>query len=145
LRITNTLYGQHFIVHLREPNTGKLNFYATPLLVALFLIEFVDLIFAVDSVPAILMITLDPYIVYTSNIFAILGLRALYFTLAAMVDRFTYLKNALACVLIFIGSKILIADGLGWEKFPASISFGITFGLIMAGILFSLFKTRMKV
>ncbi len=95
-----------------------------------------------DSVPAIFTITLDPYIVYTSNIFAILGLRALYFALAAIIHRFKYLNQALAWVLIFIGSKTFIADWVGWEKFPASISLGVTFALIIAGVVVSLYKTR---
>ena len=90
-----------------DPGTGKLVRFATPLFLALVLIEFVDLVFAVDSVPAIFAITTDPFIVYTSNIFAILGLRALYFALAAMIDRFHYLKYALALVLVFIGSEDL--------------------------------------
>jgi tellurite resistance protein TerC len=114
----------------------------TPLLVALILIEFVDIIFAVDSVPAIFTITLDPYIVYTSNIFAILGLRALYFALAAILHRFAYLKPALAWVLIFIGSKTFIAYFMGWEKFPAGISLAVTFGILLAGVLVSLYMTR---
>lgn len=142
LRITQDMHGQSFIVRLPRDKSRKSDLYATPLLVALLLIECVDLIFAVDSIPAILAITLDPYIIYTSNIFAILGLRALYFALAAMAERFKYLKNALACVLMFIGFKILIADWLGWEKFPASISLGVTLGLIMTGVLWSLYKTR---
>lgn len=75
-------------------------------------------------------LTTDPFTVYTSNIFAILGLRALYFALAAVIDRFRYLKPALAIVLIFIGSKIFVADLLGLEKFPAAISLGVTFGII---------------
>jgi tellurite resistance protein TerC len=141
-RISNELHGQSFTVKLPDPKTGKLATYGTPLLVALVLIEFVDLIFAVDSVPAIFTITLDPYIVYTSNIFAILGLRALYFALAAIIHRFKYLKQALAWVLIFIGSKNFIAWGMGWEKFPASISLGVTVSLIIIGIVVSLYKTR---
>ncbi len=141
-RIVDELHGEKFIVRLPDPKTGKLATYGTPLLAALVLIEFVDLIFAVDSVPAIFAITLDPYIVYTSNIFAILGLRALYFALAVVIHRFKYLKPALAAVLIFIGSKIFIADALGWEKFPAAISLGMTLGLIAAGIAVSLYKTR---
>ena len=141
-RICNELHGQKFIVKLPDPKTGKLITFATPLLVALVLIEFVDLIFAVDSVPAIFTITLDPYIVYTSNIFAILGLRALYFALAAIIYRFKYLKQALAWVLIFIGSKTFIADMMGMEKFPASISLGVTFAIILAGVFVSLYKTR---
>jgi len=141
-RISPYLNGHRFTIKMPDPKTGKLVTYITPLLVALILIECVDIIFAVDSVPAIFTITLDPYIVYTSNIFAILGLRALYFSLSAILHRFHYLKFALAWVLIFIGSKTFIAYGMGWEKFPASISLGITVALIAAGILFSLYKTR---
>ncbi|MBL0318431.1 MAG: TerC family protein [Alphaproteobacteria bacterium] len=142
MRVTSELHGQKFTVRLEDKNTGKKATYMTPLMVALILIEFVDLIFAVDSVPAIFTITLDPYIVYTSNIFAILGLRALYFALAAIIHRFKYLKPALAWVLIFIGSKTFIADALDMEKFPASISLGVTFAIILAGVLVSLYKTR---
>lgn len=142
MRVTNELHGQKFTVQLVDKNTGKKATYMTPLMVSLILIEFVDLIFAVDSVPAIFTITLDPYIVYTSNIFAILGLRALYFALAAIIHRFKYLKLALAWVLIFIGSKTFIADALDMEKFPASISLGVTFAIILAGVLVSLYKTR---
>ena len=91
---------------------------------------------AVDSIPAILAITQDTFIVYTSNIMAILGLRALYFALSAMVHRFHYLKYALAAVLVFIGSKILIADFvLGGAKFPPLASLGVTIGLIAGGVL----------
>ena len=144
MRVTNELHGNKFYVSLLDSNTGKKARYMTPLMVALIIIEFVDLIFAVDSVPAIFTITLDPYIVYTSNIFAILGLRALYFALAAMIHRFSYLKQALAFVLIFIGSKTFIADFMGLEKFPASISLSITLGLIAAGVLYSLYKTAKK-
>ena len=104
-----------------------------------------DIIFAVDSVPAVFAITTDPYIVYTSNIFAILGLRALYFALAAILHRFAYLKQALAVLLVFIGSKIFIADALDWQKFPASWSLGITFVILASGVLFSLWKTRNEV
>ena len=89
-----------------------------------------DVVFAVDSVPAIFAITSDPYIVYTSNIFAILGLRALFFALAAMVHRFQYLKYALALTLIFIGSKIFLGDFFAGGKFPALWSLIITIGLI---------------
>lgn len=109
---------------------------------ALVMVEVADVIFAVDSVPAIFAITTDPFIVYTSNIFAILGLRALYFALAAMIHRFRYLKPALAIVLIFIGSKIFLADLLGLEKFPAALSLSITFAIIAAGVVWSLLKTR---
>ena len=114
----------------------------TPLFLALILIEIADVIFAVDSVPAIFAITTDPYIVYTSNIFAILGLRALYFALAAVLHRFVYLKQALAVLLIFIGSKIFVADLLGLEKFPAAWSLGVTFAILAIGIAYSLWRTR---
>ncbi|MBD0275151.1 MAG: TerC family protein, partial [Acetobacteraceae bacterium] len=83
-----------------------------------------------------------PYIVYTSNIFAILGLRALYFALAAVLHRFAYLKQALALLLVFIGSKIFVADLFGWTKFPAEWSLGITFAILGAGVLVSVWRTR---
>ena len=89
---------------------------------------------------AIFAITQDPFIVYTSNIFAILGLRALYFSLAAMIHRFVYLKYALALVLVFIGAKIMLHGVIG--KIPAGLSLGVTFGLLAGGILLSLLKTR---
>ena len=103
-------------------------------------IEVADLVFAVDSVPAIFAITTDPYIVYTSNIFAILGLRALYFALAAMVHRFAYLKYALSLVLIFIGAKIFWNQLFG--KLDPSISLGVTFALLAGGVVVSLLRTR---
>ena len=114
--------------------------FATPLFLALCLVEFVDLVFAVDSVPAIFAITTDPFIVYTSNIFAILGLRALYFALAALIHRFQYLKYALALVLVFIGAKIFLVGIVG--KIPATVSLTVTGALIAGGILVSLWKTR---
>jgi tellurite resistance protein TerC len=142
MRITPELHGQRFSVLQPDPKTGKMVRWFTPLFVALMLIEIVDLIFAVDSVPAIFTITTDPFIVYTSNIFAILGLRALYFALDAVIERFKYLKYALALVLIFIGSKIFFADLMGLEKFPAWLSLTITMLLISGGIVYSLLKTR---
>ena len=111
LHVTEQLHGERFVVRRRDAG-GRLRWFATPLLLALVLIEAADLVFAVDSVPAIFAITQDPFIVYTSNIFAILGLRALYFALAAMIERFKYLKYALAVVLIFIGFLTLIATTL---------------------------------
>lgn len=140
MRVTDHIEGNAFFVYRPDPVTGKTIRWATPLFLALCLIEFVDLVFAVDSVPAIFAITTDPFIVYTSNIFAILGLRALYFALAAMIHRFTYLKYALALVLVFIGTKILLDDIIG--KIPPVISLTVTFGLILGGVLFSLYKTR---
>ncbi|AVD95797.1 MULTISPECIES: TerC family protein [Pseudomonas] len=139
LRITKELHGQRFVVRLPDAS-GKRILWVTPLFLALILIECADLVFAVDSVPAIFAITQDPFIVYTSNIFAILGLRALYFALAAMISRFVYLKYALALVLVFIGSKIFLHDIVG--KVPAEISLSITIGLLIGGVLLSLWKTR---
>ena len=140
MRVTEHLHGNAFWVRQPDPVTGKLVRTATPLFLALLVIEFVDLVFAVDSVPAIFAITTDPFIVYTSNIFAILGLRALYFALAAMIHRFKYLKYALALVLVFIGTKIFLVGFIG--KFPPAISLTVTFGLIAGGVVVSMWKTR---
>ena len=143
MRVTPELHEQRFFVRVPDSKTGKLVLAATPLFLALVVINVVDLIFAVDSVPAIFAITTDTFIVYTSNIMAVLGLRALYFALSAMVHRFHYLKYALALVLVFIGSKIFVADFiLGGEKFPPVLSLGVTFALIAGGIIWSLVKTR---
>ncbi len=141
-RVTDTLNGQRFWVRQPDPATGRVAWFMTPLFLALIMIEFVDVVFAVDSVPAIFAITTDPFIVYTSNIFAILGLRALYFALAAMVDRFHYLKYALSLLLVFIGSKIFVADALGLAKIPPPVSLGITFAILAGGVAWSLWKTR---
>ncbi len=141
--VTRELHGQRFFVRVKSPKTGKLVTSATPLFLALVVINLADLVFAVDSVPAIFAITTDTFIVYTSNIMAILGLRALYFALAAMVHRFHYLKYALAAVLVFIGAKIFISDFvLTGAKFPPVLSLGVTFALIALGIVYSLWKTR---
>jgi tellurite resistance protein TerC len=142
LRVTDDFHGDRFFVTKQDPASGKPVHWATPLFLALAMIEIVDLVFAVDSVPAIFAITTDPFIVYTSNIFAILGLRALYFALAAMVHRFHYLKYALAVLLIFIGSKIFVADALGLAKIPPAVSLGVTFAILAAGVGWSLWKTR---
>ncbi|GAM96999.1 integral membrane protein TerC [alpha proteobacterium U9-1i] len=142
LQVTPDLHGAKFRVQLPDPKTGKLKWVATPLLLALLFVEIVDLVFAIDSVPAIFAITSDPYIVYTSNIFAILGLRALFFALAAIVERFKYLKYALALTLVFIGSKIFLGDLFPGGKFPAEWSLTITMGLIAGGVIYSLWKTR---
>jgi tellurite resistance protein TerC len=142
LHVTDEIRGHAFFIRKPHPETGRMTRYATPLFLALVTIEIADLIFAVDSVPAVFTITTDPYIVYTSNIFAILGLRALYFALAAILHRFAYLKYALSLLLVFIGSKIFVADLMGWEKFPPVWSLGITFAILGAGIAFSLWRTR---
>jgi tellurite resistance protein TerC len=141
-RVTPEPHKERFFVRLPDERTGRVVLWATPLFVALLMIEIVDLIFAVDSIPAIFAITTDPFVVYTSNIFAILGLRALYFALASAIDRFRYLKPALAVVLIFIGAKIFIADALGWEKFPASVSLAVTLAILAVGLLYSVMQAR---
>lgn len=139
MRVTDRLYEGRFFI--RQPDaSGKSVVWATPLFLALVLIECADLVFAVDSVPAIFAITQDPFIVYTSNIFAILGLRALYFALAAMIHRFAYLKYALALVLMFIGGKIFMVGIIG--KIPAVFSLSVTVALLLGGVLLSLWKTR---
>jgi tellurite resistance protein TerC len=141
LNVTDELHGEKFFVRVADPNgSGKPIRAATPLFLALVLIEFADVVFAVDSVPAIFAITTDPYIVYTSNIFAILGLRALYFALAAMVHRFHYLKYALSLVLIFIGGKIFYNQFYG--KLDPAISLSVTFALLLGGVIVSLIMTR---
>ncbi len=140
LRVTDEQHGQAFLVRKADPRSGVMSTYATPLLLALIVINIADLVFAIDSVPAIFAITTDTFIVYTANIMAILGLRALYFALAAMVHRFEYLKYALALVLVFIGLKIFWTDFVG-KPHPA-VSLGVTLGLILGGVLFSLWKTR---
>ncbi len=142
MRVTDGFHGHSFFVRLPDGSTGKAVVFATPLFLALVLVELADLVFAIDSVPAIFAITQDPYIVYTSNIMAVIGLRALYFALENAVHRFRYLKFALAAVLIFIGAKIFLGDLLFGGKFPALWSLAITLGLLGTGILVSLLKTR---
>ena len=142
MNVTDEMHGHDFFIKKADPVSGKLVRYATPLFLALIIVEIADVIFAVDSVPAVFAITTDPFIVYTSNIFAILGLRALYFALSAVLHRFHYLKYALSLLLVFIGSKIFVADLMGWQKFPADWSLGITFAILTAGVVFSLWKTK---
>jgi tellurite resistance protein TerC len=139
-RITREFHGTRFFVRLPDAKTGRPALHLTPLMVAVCLVEFVDLVFAVDSVPAIFAVTPDAYIVYTSNIFAILGLRSLYFALAAMIHRFHYLKYAIALVLVFIGAKIFLVNLVG--KVPPLVSLSVTVSLLVGGVVFSLLKTR---
>lgn len=124
--VTNDYHGNRFWI--RE--AGKWT--ATPLFIVLILIEFTDLIFAVDSIPAILAITNDPFIVYTSNVFAILGLRALYFALAGLMHLFTYLHYGLAAILVFVGGKMLLTD---IYKIPIGISLGIILLILVVSIV----------
>jgi tellurite resistance protein TerC len=135
-RLTDTYQGKRFFVH----QNGLL--YATPLFLVLVMIEFTDLVFAVDSIPAIIAITTDPFIVYTSNVFAILGLRALYFALAGIVPRFIYLKYALSLVLVVIGSKMIANYFYGGKFVPTELALLITVVLIGGSIILSLLRTR---
>ena len=139
-RVTDELHGERFTIRKIDSKTGKMALFITPLFVALIIVEFVDLIFAVDSVPAIFAVTQDPFIVYTSNIFAILGLRALYFALAAAMHRFKYLQYSLATILVLVGIKIfLVPMGI---KIDTALSLAVTISVLAAGIGWSLWKTR---
>lgn len=113
--------------------------YATPLLVALVIIEFTDLLFALDSIPAILAITTDPFIVITSNIFAILGLRSLYFLLAGVMEKFHYLKPGLIAILMFIGIKMIISEQI---KIPTTLSLGVVMGILGIAIAMSFIRAK---
>ncbi len=141
--VTDAFHGQQFVVRQAVSDTSQhKSWFITPLLVALIMIEIADIMFAFDSIPAVFAITTDPFVIYTSNIFAILGLRALYFALAACFERFKYLKQSLSIILIFIGSKVFVAELLGLEKFPAGISLGVTLALLAGGVVYSLHKTK---
>ena len=135
LKVTDELHGERFFIMKEEG--GKLVRFATPLFLVLILVEISDLIFAVDSIPAIFAITTDPFIVLTSNIFAILGLRAMYFLLADMADRFSLLKYGLAIVLMFIGVKMLLID---LYKIPVAVSLGVVAAIIGTSVILSLKK-----
>lgn len=130
---TNELHGDKFFIKQNQKS------YATPLFIVLILIEITDLIFAVDSIPAILAVTQDQFIVYTSNVFAILGLRSLYFALANIIDRFKYLAVGLAIILVFVGIKMIIID---FYKIPIHFSLLIIFLILIFSVIFSLIKTK---
>lgn len=133
VRMTDNYEGTAFFVR----RNGLL--LATPMLLVLVMIEATDLMFALDSVPAIFAVTDDPFIVYTSNVFAILGLRSLYFALAGIIHRFSYLKYGLSLVLVFIGTKMMLIDI--W-KVPTALALGVTATLIGGSVILSLIKTR---
>lgn len=135
MRITQEYHGEKFFVWKNGVR------YATPMFVVLVLIEVSDLIFAVDSIPAIFAITEDPFIVFTSNIFAILGLRAMYFLLADVAPRFHLLKYGLALVLAFIGAKMLIVD---FMKIPIAVALGVVALILTTSIILSVWKTRLQ-
>ena len=135
LRITDGFHGERFFVRQNGLR------WATPMFLVLVLIEASDLVFAVDSIPAIFAVTTDPFIVFTSNIFAIMGLRALYFLLADMAYRFHLLKYGLAVVLVFIGSKMLVAP---WWHLPVQWSLAMVGGILLISVLLSLTLTQSK-
>jgi tellurite resistance protein TerC len=135
LRVTSDYHGDKFWIMDKGVR------WFTPMFLVLVLIEFSDVIFAMDSIPAIFAITNDPFIVFTSNIFAILGLRALYFLLADMAERFHLLKFGLAVVLMFVGTKMLIVE---WFKVPVAVSLAVVVAVIGTSILLSLLATRNK-
>jgi tellurite resistance protein TerC len=132
--VTNVYHGQQFFVREARAH-DRLRYVATPLFVVLVLVETTDLIFAVDSIPAIFAVTQDPFIVYTSNVFAILGLRALYFLLAGIIHRFHYLKLGLSVVLVFVGAKMLLTD---IYKVPIGLALGVVALILGASIIVSL-------
>lgn len=132
LRMTDTIENEHFFVR----KNGLL--YATPLLLVLIMVEFSDVIFAVDSIPAIFAVTTDPFIVLTSNLFAILGLRAMYFLLSGVAERFSMLKYGLAVILVFIGIKMLIVD---FYHIPIAISLGVVFGILTITLVINAWLT----
>ncbi|OFZ68112.1 MAG: hypothetical protein A2V79_08555 [Betaproteobacteria bacterium RBG_16_56_24] len=133
VRITDGYHGDKFWIYEKGVR------WLTPMFLVLVLIEASDLIFAMDSIPAIFAVTLDPFIVFTSNIFAILGLRALYFLLADMAERFHLLKYGLAAVLMFVGAKMLIVD---WFKIPVAVSLGVIVAVLGTSMMLSLLATR---
>ncbi len=126
--------GQKFIVR------GIRGWTATPLLLVLLLVEWSDLVFAIDSIPAIFAVTRDPFIVYSSNVFAILGLRALFFVLAGMMDRFEYLKPGVAAILVFVGFKMLFN---GLFHMPTVVSLAVIVGILGGSVVLSMRKTRL--
>lgn len=135
LRVTEDFAGGRFTV-LKDGVR-----YITPLLIVLVLIELTDVVFALDSIPAIFAITTDPFIVYTSNVFAILGLRALYFALAGIIHRFHYLKYGLSLVLVVVGLKMVINAWFGAKIIPTEVALLLTAILIGGSIVFSMWKT----
>jgi tellurite resistance protein TerC len=132
--VTDDYHGDKFFV--RQPHkTGKSRYAATPLFIVLLIVDTTDIIFATDSIPAIFAVTRDPFIVYTSNICAVLGLRALYFLLASVVDKFVYLKLGLSLVLVFIGGKMLLEH---FVHLPIVASLGVVGAVLAASIVASL-------
>jgi tellurite resistance protein TerC len=135
LRISREYQGERFFVR----NAGR--WFATPLFLVLLVVEITDVTLAVDSIPAVFGITRDPFIVYTSNVLAILGLRALYFLLAGVIDRLRFLDEGLAVVLVFIGAKMI---GERWLHIPVTVSLGFVGGVLLVALLASVLLPRKK-
>ncbi len=131
--VSKAYHGQAFFVRTFR------GWIATPLLLVLIVVEWSDLVFAIDSIPAIFAVTRDPFIVYSSNVFAVLGLRALYFVLAGVLDRFYYLKPAVALILVFVGIKMIASQ---WVHLPILLSLGVILSLLTGGVLLSLHRAR---
>lgn len=136
LPVTDNYEAEHFFVRKES-----LKWFATPLFLVLLVVEWSDLVFAIDSIPAVFAVTRDPFIVYSSNLFAVMGLRALYFVLAGALDRFHYLKPAVAIILVLVGIKMAIA---AWLHIPTLISLGVIIALLSGGILLSLMRPKGK-
>lgn len=134
--VTDTMHGDRFFVKINAKT------FATPLFVVLLLVEFTDLIFAVDSIPAIMAITSDPFIIFTSNVFAILGLRALYFALAGITQYFHYIKYGLSAILVFVGVKMVMVD---FFKIPVMISLFTILGILVISVVASLVFPKKEV
>jgi tellurite resistance protein TerC len=134
--VTDTMHGDRFFVKINAKT------FATPLFVVLLLVEFTDLIFAVDSIPAIMAITSDPFIIFTSNVFAILGLRALYFALAGITQYFHYIKYGLSAILVFVGLKMVMVD---FYKIPVMISLFTILGILVISVVASLLFPKKEV
>lgn len=139
LPFTHKFHGHNFWAREPSAKTGKMVWCATPLMMALIVIELTDLLFAFDSIPAVLAITTEPFVVFTSNIFAVMGLRALFFAVDAILHRFIYMKYALSVILVFIGMKVFYAHF--FDKVPPYISLGVTIGVLAGGIILSMMKT----
>src|SRR5687768_5874423 len=137
--VTEEYHEDSFFVSKPDPKTGTERKFATPLFIVLIVINTTDIVFATDSIPAIFAVTRDPFIVYTSNICAVLGLRALYFLLAGIIDKFRYLKAGLSLVLIFIGMKMLLEH---FFHIPVAASLGVVGALLAAAIFASILRPQ---
>jgi len=137
--VTDDYHEGKFFIKQAVQEGRRWRYFATPLFIVLLMIETTDVIFAVDSIPAILAITLDPFIVYTSNVFAILGLRSLYFALAGVMGLFHYLHYGLSAILIFVGAKMLLTD---FYKIPVSVALGVVGGILIISVIASMASSR---